>query len=184
MIKSYKHFFPKDLMVNKSRTDKEKSIIKFYKQGLSSREICQKVHISFRDLGIIIRKYNGEKEPKVVSNQSKAYSMFLAGKSIISVAIDLGIGSEEVKQYYYEYLSLNDMDNFVKITKDHGYFLPFLSQVAEKMKRYEFDEYDVNNFIYYMNDIKGLINARDRIQHEVNMLTVKRDDLLRFGRSE
>jgi len=51
--------------------------------------------------------------------------MFLTGKPIISVAIHLGLGSEEVKQYYSEYLSINDMDNFVKITKDQGYFCLF-----------------------------------------------------------
>lgn len=84
-----------------------------------------KGHISFRELGRIIRKYNGEEESKVVSNLSKAYSMFLTGKPIISVAIHLGLGSEEVKQYYSEYLSINDMDNFVKITKDQGYFCLF-----------------------------------------------------------
>jgi len=62
--------------------------------------------------------------------------------------------------------------------------LPFLSKVTEKMKMYEFDESDVNNLIYCMNDVKIVIRARDKVQHEVNILTVKRDDLLRFGRSE
>ena len=62
--------------------------------------------------------------------------------------------------------------------------MPFLSKVTEKMKMYEFDESDVNNLIYCMNDVKIVIRARDKVQHEVNILTVKRDDLLRFGRSE
>lgn len=170
-------------MVN-IKENKEKLVVKLYKQGKSSHEICQEGHISFRELGKIIRKYDGEKESKVVSNQTKAYSMFLAGKPIISVAIHLGLGSEEVKQYYYEYLSLNDMDNFVNITKDHGYFLPFLSEVAEKMKRHEFDESDVNKLIYYTNNNKALVNLKNQIQHEVNILTVKRDDLLKSNRSE
>ncbi|WP_196818045.1 hypothetical protein [Candidatus Nitrosocosmicus oleophilus] len=183
MIKSYKHFFPRDLMMGKLRIHKEKSIIKLYEQGKSSREICQEEHISFRELGRIIRKYDGEKDSKVVSNQTKAYSMFLAGKPIISVAIHLGLGSEEVKQYYYEYLSIYEMDNFVKITKDHGYFLPFLSKVAEKMKSNEFES-DVDNLIYCMNDVKTVIRVRDKVQHEVNMLTIKRDDLLKSGQPE
>jgi len=103
MIKSYKHFFTRDLMMGKLRIHKEKCIIKLYEQGKSSSEICQEEHISFRELGRIIRKYDGEKDSKVVSNQTKAYSMFLAGKPIISVAIHLRLGSEEEKQYYYEY---------------------------------------------------------------------------------
>ncbi len=104
--------------------------------------------------------------------------MFLARKPIITVVIRLGLSCEEVQQYYFEYLSLNDLDNFVKIIKDHSHFLPFLYDVAEKVKSHEFDESDVNILIHYMNDAKTLINIRNKVQHEVNMLTVKRDDLL------
>ena len=170
--------------MNNIRKDKEKLIIKLYKQGKSSREICQEVHISFRELGRIISKLNGDKEAKVVSNQSKAYSMFVAGKPPITVAILLGLGSEEVKQYYYEFLSLTHMGNIVKILKDHGHYLPFLSEVVKKMKRHEFDESDVEFMIDNMGDSKVFLNVRNRIQHEVNMLTIKRDDLLYFGRYE
>lgn len=104
--------------------------------------------------------------------------MFLAGKPVIMVAISLGFGYEEVKQYYHEYLFLNDLDDFVKITKDHRYYLPFLFQVAEKMKSHDFDEADVNNLIENMNNIKPLEDVRNDLQHQVNILTVKRDDLL------
>ena len=83
-----------DLMMGQLRKDKEKFIIKPYKQGKSSRVICKEGRISFRGFGRMIRKYHGEKESKVVSNQSKAYSMFLAGKPSISVAIHPGLGCE------------------------------------------------------------------------------------------
>jgi len=62
--------------------------------------------------------------------------------------------------------------------------LPFLSKVAEKMKSNEFDESDVDNLIYCMNDVKTVIRVRDKVQHEVNMLTIKRDDLLKSGQPE
>ena len=70
------------------------------------------------------------------------------------------------------------MDNFVRIIEDHGDFLPFLYQVAEKMKSHEFDESHVNVMISHMNDIKTIIDVRDKLQHEVNMLNIKRDDLV------
>jgi hypothetical protein len=56
--------------------------------------------------------------------------------------------------------------------------LPFLYQVAEKMKSHEFDDPHVNLLIGNMNNIKTLENVRNERQHKVNMLTVKRDDLL------
>jgi len=171
--------------MNKIRKDKEKLVTKLYKQGKSSREICQEGHISFRELGRIIRKLNGDKESKVASNQSKAYRMFAVGKPPITVAILLGLGSEEVKQYYYEFLSLTNMGNIVEILKDHGHYLPFLSEVVKKMKSHDFDESEVESLIDNMGDSKVFLNIRKRIQYEVNMLTIKRDDLLYFGgRSE
>ncbi len=70
------------------------------------------------------------------------------------------------------------MDNFVKIIKDHGDYVPFLYKVAGKMKSHEFDESDVDIMIYNMNDIKSLANVGNVLQHKVNMLTVKRNDQL------
>ena len=50
-----------------------KLVIKLYEEGKTTSEIAQIAHISFREIGTIIRKSNGEKESKVASNQSKAY---------------------------------------------------------------------------------------------------------------
>ena len=46
------------------------------------------------------------------------------------------------------------------------------------MKWHEFDEAHVDLLIGNMYNIKILENVRNERQHKVNMLTVKRDDLL------
>ena len=46
------------------------------------------------------------------------------------------------------------------------------------MKCHEFDEAHVDLLIGNMYNIKILENVRNERQHKVNMLTVKRDDLL------
>ena len=56
------------------KKNKEKLVIKLYEEGKTTSEIAL-AHISFREIGRIIRKSNGEKESKVASNQSKAYSI-------------------------------------------------------------------------------------------------------------
>ena len=81
-------------------------------------------------------------------NQSKAYRRFLASRLNITVAIGLGLSCEEVKRYYFEYLSPNYMENFVRIIIDHSYLLPFLYKVAEKMNSHEFDDSGVNIMIH------------------------------------
>ena len=45
------------------------------------------------------------------------------------------------------------------------------------MKSHEFDKSDVESMIDYRCDLKVFLNVRNRIQHEVNMLSIKRDDL-------
>jgi hypothetical protein len=104
------------------RKNKVKLVIKSYNVGKAFREIAQIAHVSFREIIRIIRKYNGEKESEGTSNLSKAYGMFLAGKPVIIVMIHLGLGHEEVNQYYHEYLYLNIIDILVKSLKIIGTF--------------------------------------------------------------
>jgi hypothetical protein len=71
-------------------------VIKSYNEGKVIREIAQIAHVSFREIGRIIRKYAWEKESKAASNLSNAYDMFLTGKPVIIVMNRLGLGYEEV----------------------------------------------------------------------------------------
>lgn len=56
----------------------------------------------------------------------------------MTVAIRHDLGFEDVKQYYREYLSLQAMNNFIKILKDNDGLLPFINRVAEKIKTENF----------------------------------------------
>ncbi len=42
-----------------SRTEKEQRVIELYQQGKTIREIAQEVHMSFVDIGSVIRKVTG-----------------------------------------------------------------------------------------------------------------------------
>ena len=42
-----------------SRVEKEQRVIELYKQGRSIREIAHEVHMSFGDIGAIIKKVTG-----------------------------------------------------------------------------------------------------------------------------
>ena len=45
-----------------NKYDKEQLVIKLHKAGKTIRDIAQAVHISFTDIGKIIRKINGQKD--------------------------------------------------------------------------------------------------------------------------
>ncbi|MDQ3085091.1 MAG: hypothetical protein M3Q77_09830 [Thermoproteota archaeon] len=125
----------------------------------------------------------GKKNPRL-SNRSKAYRMLLKGIPIIKVVIRHDLGFEEVKQYYLEYLSLNGKENLVKFFKDNDSLLPFINRVAEKIKSCELSGSDVSDFIGDLDDIKVMKDAKNKLQHEINMLTIKRNDLIESNKSE
>lgn len=81
-----------------TRKDKEIEVIKLYDEGKTIREIAKVVHMSFGDIGAIIREYTGEpkREEKSLSKNSCALKLFHEGKSKVEVAIALDISPIEV----------------------------------------------------------------------------------------
>jgi AraC-like DNA-binding protein len=94
----------KKLMFFDGREEREHYVIELYKQGRSIRDIAQEVHMSFSDIGAIIRKVTGDNRPKgqgvETYKETQAYELFLEGKKPIDVAIALKLGSNEVERFY------------------------------------------------------------------------------------
>jgi ketosteroid isomerase-like protein len=54
-----------------SRKEKEKMVIRLAKEGRTTREIAKLVHMSLKDIGIILRKITGDEDPKSESERLK-----------------------------------------------------------------------------------------------------------------
>lgn len=83
-----------------TRPEKEKRIIELLKEGKTSRQIAETVHVSFGDIGTIRRRLTGAQEEKdqSASNhlntksksvRTQAFQLFSKGKSRVEVAIQL-----------------------------------------------------------------------------------------------
>src|ERR687888_1280106 len=88
-----------------TREEKEARVIELYKQDKNIRDIAKEVHMSFGDIGSIIKKLNGE-ENKNKSLESQAFQLFLDGKEPIEVAITLNLNANEVEGLYKEFWRL------------------------------------------------------------------------------
>jgi ribosomal protein L22 len=71
-------------------------VITLHKEGRTIRQIAQQVHMSFKDIGTIIRKIDGrdDNDDPHLSNKSKttqAIHLFKNGKKSIDVAIELDL---------------------------------------------------------------------------------------------
>ena len=90
-------------MLNKQ--EKEELVIKLHKEGKSIRQIAHVAHLSFTDIGSIIRKIDGrDNDDGVESNidiknktrETKALFLFSIGKTSLQVAKVLDLPASEV----------------------------------------------------------------------------------------
>jgi transposase len=100
------------------RTEKEQRVIELYQQGKTIREIAQEVHMSFADIGSIIRKFTKlddankpqEKDPiALISKDTQAFKLFSEGKKPIEVAIKLDLGADIVGRLYQQFWRLEGL---------------------------------------------------------------------------
>ena len=111
-------------MVLLSRKEKERIVIQLAKEGKTTREIAKIVHISLRDISIILAKETGDyervkrekhiqeaekeklKKWKSLSPYARAFQMFKDKRPLADVAIELDIKSSAVLDFYNDYLRL------------------------------------------------------------------------------
>jgi hypothetical protein len=98
-------------LLDMTREEREQSVIRLYNEGRTFKDIAKEMHMSFRDIGAVIKKarleaerergYTTVEEPK--SPESKAFKLFSEGKSPIEVAIALDEPADRVRYMYREY---------------------------------------------------------------------------------
>ena len=124
-------------MVILTRKEKEKLVIQLASQGKTTRQIAQIAHVSFKDIGIIIRRFTGEEteyQNKDLSITSKAFQMFKENKSRVDVAIALNLEADDVVTLYEDYLKLLNFDRLISIYKDLGDGIYLLDYLFHHMK--------------------------------------------------
>src|SRR4029079_12459905 len=95
-----------------TRAEKEKQLIQLRKEGKTYKEISKIVHMNLTDLGSVLhREFPEEYADKtpVASIETRALQLFLDGKSPVEVAIMLDANSDDVIEYYKNYLRLRYM---------------------------------------------------------------------------
>ncbi|MGD9532454.1 MAG: helix-turn-helix domain-containing protein [Candidatus Nitrosocosmicus sp.] len=118
-----------------SKNEKKSLVIERYKEGKTYKEIAAIVRISPRDIGRIINEYSGEKTTIYSkSESSKAYALFLKGKTPVQVAIKLDLTYEEVKKYYIEYMDLQGMKSFGSVYNGYKDYMPSIFKIINKLK--------------------------------------------------
>ena len=123
-----------------NRRDKEQLVIKLHQEGKTIREIASSAHMSFGDIGSIIRKIEGQDEEvktKDIKNKSKdtqALFLFSSGKKPIDVAIELNLSASEVHEMQEEFWALNDLHELAFMYNEIKTFLPSFLKLFHCLK--------------------------------------------------
>jgi hypothetical protein len=167
-----------------NRPDKEQLVIKLHEEGKTIREIAQQAHMSFKDIGTIIRRIDGQEdniETKDLKNKSKetrALYLFLHGKRPIDVAIELDLSSSEVENILQEFWVLNQLDElactYLGIRNHIDLFLR-LFHIMKKNKL--INQKDIKTVLKYANDLPSLENKFRDLANIVLDLEIKKKEL-------
>jgi hypothetical protein len=148
-----------------NRRDKERLVIKLHKERKTIREIEQQVHTSFKDIGIIIRRIDGQeddieiKDLKNKSIETRALNLFLRGKRPVDVAIELDLSSSEMENILQEFLVLNKLEE--------------LACVYPEIRNH----IDLMTVIKYAHDLPSLENKFRGLANIVIDLDIKKKEL-------
>jgi hypothetical protein len=168
-----------------TREEREEYVIQLYKENNSIREIARLVHMSFRDIGVIINKakLQAERErgyaaedtqPK--SPESQAFKMFSEGKSQVEVAIQLDLAADRVRAIYREYWELTGRYRLAQIYDEARYDLSNLLRLHKIVKDLGLGEREVIKVLELAkyDELQNLQWKVEYLRNEIGMLEVQK----------
>jgi len=128
-----------------NRQEKEQHIVGLYKEGKSIREIATLMHMSFRDIGPIIKKVKSEADGergqledhddiRSKSKDTQAIKLFSELKTPVEVAIALDLPADQVHAIYLKYWKLDGMYRLAEIYDEAKYDLHALLELHKIAK--------------------------------------------------
>jgi hypothetical protein len=139
-----------------NREEKEQYVIQLYKENKSTREIAKIMHMSFRDIGVIIKKVklaadgesgSLEEDIKSKSKTTQAIKLFSELSTPVEVAIALDLPTAQVQAIYQEYWGLEAMSRLAQIYDEAKYDLHDLLALHRTVKRLGMEKHDIKNVL-------------------------------------
>ena len=172
-----------------TRAQKEQYVIELYKQDKTIREIIQRVHMSPRDIGVIIKKVKlqvererGQLEEKddydteSKSKNTQAIKMFSEGKTPVDVVIRLDLPADEVREIYRQFLELKNMYKLVEVYDEMENYLPSLLELFRIIESRGISKNDIIDVLmlintgrlpYLQKKVANLTSAASWLENEI-----------------
>ncbi|MGC2573832.1 MAG: hypothetical protein WA364_20140 [Candidatus Nitrosopolaris sp.] len=172
-------------LLDMNREEREEYVVQLYKENNSIREIARLVHMSFRDIGIIINKakLQAERERGYVaedaqpkSPESRAFKLFSEGKSPVEVAIALDEPGDRVRALYREYWELSGRYELAQIYDEARYDVRGLLRLHKIVKDLGLNEQDIHKVLELAkyDELQNLQWKVEYLRNEANMLETEK----------
>jgi hypothetical protein len=171
-----------------TRAEKEQYVIELYKQNRTVREIAKLMHMSFGEIGKILKKFKKEAEiergrtdeeeidnNKAKSKESQAFKLFSEGKTPVQVVIALDIAADEVRAIYRDFCGLNNMHQLVEVYDEIEDYLPSLLGLHRLVKNQGMGEQEIINVLKLANnnEIRFLQERVDYLRNHLRNLEIE-----------
>ena len=152
-----------------NKFEKEKCVIELHKQGKTIKEIAKEVHMAFRDISKIIKKYEDsiDENKKTKDNlYIKALSLFHKDKKPIEVAISLKLNCNQVEELYKDFWKLNNSYSLFSVYEDIKDEIPSLVELYQICKERGFLD-EIKKWVRILHGTSNLEEYRDRLEKEI-----------------
>lgn len=148
-----------------NREQKRELVCQLYNEGKTMREISKQAHMSFSDIGSIIKKINQVIEPKNgdLTPESQVLALFKEGKDPLEVTISTKLSSLEVEKIFKQFLKLKGLHCLPHLYERIKPDISNLIKIYEVVKKYNLTEQDMFNIIEYSDEFNYL---KDEIAEE------------------
>jgi hypothetical protein len=169
-----------------NKKEKEELVVKLHQENKTIRQIAEIVHMSFKDIGAIVRRIDGNNNDKCIdtklSNKTKATQalyLFEHGKKPIEIAIELDISYNEVIDLQLEFWALKELYDLPLIYHELKHdFDSFLKLFKILKKNKILNERDIYRILRYAgHDLPSLENKIRKLTSDVIELEYQKKDL-------
>lgn len=167
-----------------NKKEKKELVVELHREGKTIREIASAAHLSFGDIGKIIRRTDGQANDGDInlgnkSKETKALWLFENGKRPIDVAIELDMPYSEVVELQQEYWALKELYDlafvFLEIKNDLSSFMKLFKLLKQNRM---LNEKHMLKFLKYADeDLPTLENRCQQLSNDVLELQFRKKRL-------
>jgi transposase len=155
-----------------TKAEKENRVIELYGAGKTYREIAQEVHMSLSDISSVIKRHteevNGEQQPQQHEKtiDTKAFSLFEAGRTPIQVAIELDLKSEDVTRLNKEWWQLKGLHDLIQLHEDLGDEILSIVNSYKNIKNAGLHPHQIVNLSNHLEELPALEGRYNELKDE------------------